>query len=352
MSTTRSSKRFFSCRAVASFFREACAVNLRLLSSIFVAIAISSSVFASDEDRIMDASININNPNLSWTLGEMYDPLTGQMRYHMVDMVVEGNGDLPIVVSRSHGLGGEFVNSVFNSFAGYLGGVLDTPTISYSFRTSGALADCRDLYLTADSDNPHTRQHLRSFIKLRIGAETRRFFSTDPDDQPADISQFPTGANYVSADNWLMQCVDLDQNNHYEFQVQSPDGLTYVMNKMWTNDPALSDTLAQARVTSVRDAYGNTLTYEYENGNKPQTNTRASGDRLLRIVASDGRVVTFTYDKHGVLTRVASNGSPRPHIVEYEYKGLQPFKDSNAVLFEVHQNGLLTTKYYLSLIHI
>jgi len=289
MSEVQCEERFFYSRAM-SLFKRTCITGLStaclLLFSIFLA---TGSVFANDENRIDDPSIDISDPHLSWTPGEMYDPMTGQMRHHMVDMIVEGNSNrLPIVVSRSIGFSGTIVNDVFSSLnyeVGYL--------------------------------------------------------------QPADVSQYDDEVSYVSSDNWLIKCVDTDQNGLYEFLIQSPDGLNYLMNKMFSPERN-ADAHAYARVSSVSDAYGNSLTYEYENGNTAQRWTRSRPDKLLQIVASDDRQVSFTYNNFGNLVRVTSNGTPRPQVVDYKYEGLQSLNGSQTALFEVHRNNLLTTQYYSS----
>ena len=65
-------------------------------------------IFAASVSRasVLDAQdhqfdLGVEQRSARWLPGEQYDILSGMMNHRMTDMVVEGNGGLPIVITRS-----------------------------------------------------------------------------------------------------------------------------------------------------------------------------------------------------------------------------------------------------------
>ena len=292
---------------------------------LILAASTSGATVLDAQDHQFD--LGVEQRSARWLPGEQYDILSGMMNHRMTDMVVEGNGNLPIVITRSfqqkrsrrEGL------SMF-----YMG--LDLPRISYTtYGNTGYLGNniCNDLQLLNANPDDDKKHHLRSPITFSDGASQHYFFSTDSIEQPGEITRFPQQAEYVSATNWYAECKQADginnADNSEEFVVYSPDGMEYVLSKVTAIDQG-TWTSVTWRVTQIKDTYGNWLQFQYRNGwNRQQhLDSRWNTDRLEKITSDDGREVTLRYGENGVdpglLTSVENTaGLPNPQMVTYSY---------------------------------
>ncbi len=145
-----------------------------------------------------------------------------------------------------------------------------------------------------------------------------------------DADQFPADARYVTTDNWYARCLPANTLRRWGgFEVVSPRGLRYRFDFILHLVPgeyalATSGGWVEMGISSVTDAHGNRIRYEYDTG--------SGGTNLLTgISASDGRRVTLEYYP-GSVQGVDVQGSPLSLIskinihanddlftIEYEY---------------------------------
>lgn len=339
-------------------------------------ILFSNNAIAQFDHLLLGQEIIGSDKNVvSYLPGEQYDPFYGVMGHYMTDLVFEGNG-LPIVISRKLNI--QNPNSrlpIRNAVPHFQ---LDIPMLTYSNNSAaGHTGTCINSRLASNRGEQYIfdSNARNTPVTFTYGKQTIHFFSTEAYELPADISRFSgRDADYVSASNWYIKCSQtigaspLPYND--EFHVYSPDGTIYVMGKgrgigvgqggftlsLGFPSPEYPTTNVAWRVTKVIDPYGNTLDYVYENNDFYGTSNGQPRlefgfgdfvfDKLERIVANDGRMVSFTYGEglggaNTALTKVESNGSPNKHIVEYEYADNEfPFG-----VVTVLQNNTYETKY-------
>ncbi|MEM9604305.1 MAG: hypothetical protein AAGA11_15670 [Pseudomonadota bacterium] len=257
-----------------------------------------------------------DSPGLNWLRGERYDAFKGMIKHRMVDMRIPGNGTLDLVVMRDD-------KSILLPKLAYTGSVgrhlkpLGSTGDRGSFRwvyrheaaTGGTCVGATDQ--PAVGKNP---------ITLDLYGQKIEFFSTR---NPAIVgkARFPSNAAFVSPKNWYITCVDS------VFTLHDPRGQRWVFD-------GKRDTFSDADygyaiyLTSVADAFGNTLVYRYaadasvaegisrvENNPIPTSAHDSYKDqpRVVSITASDNRAVTFTYNGD-TLSGYEDNGSPRKRV--------------------------------------
>lgn len=211
---------------------------------------------------------------------EDYDPFTGNLTLSVTDAVIPGNGGLTLKLMHS-----------FNHAAGY--SKLFTHALPVKY----------------------LHYHSSWVVGLNMPRITSEFAGLEPE----LYLILPEGQVYPFFQNGSTSVL-ITRNNYKltvsssEYTLDAPDGIHY----HYTKDFYL---------TQVQDSHGNSLTFQYA----------SSGNQLRylqKVVASDGRVVTFEYD-------AMSSDMPTPQWIKitsndqiFEYH-FQFFRSNNENLYEL-----------------
>jgi hypothetical protein len=250
------------------------------------------------------------------------------MSHTQIDMKVEGNGSLPIVISRTSTQSGDSraEYALYNQ-------VIAMPRLYFASESyDGEDWNCdsnETLFLTNRNLNRNNSRMLNTPITFIDGEVSIPFFSTDPLESPANISRFPSGADYVSHANRYIDCIDQNGDGYEDFTVFSPDGTKYIMGQGSGSSTSDTDgsqgnanlTFTTWRVTKVIDVHGNWLEYLYgSNGSNIWPAQHSSNYRdypLTRIKAKDGREVKLTYTGTLQLVEALELGTTKNRKVTY-----------------------------------
>lgn len=300
----------------------------------------SFSVFAAAEEfEYMSgiATLQANAVEKTELAGEYIDKRTGLMYWETLDVAIPGNGGLDIEVYRSFGkhnasyftlmqnwelelprvvvpanpFGGirgdsgagvcndpmpaDFRRQIWTSSRGRSG--IGSPSEYYSKKFIYPPYYSGVVYLPLKGDPYHTG------LKLIIPGQPIRYLVL----KHSNASQFLATVKYVTADNWTAECVQTPNTGRYDgFLVTAPNGTRYRMDQIARTNGEHENFTQPGEVTlyasEVRDVRANTLSYAYEVLAYPLTQLgeyQKTPRALipLSISASDGRVVSFYYNR-------------------------------------------------------
>ncbi len=334
--------------------------------------------FAAEAIPLIDEKASADKHYLSLLPGEVYDTRTGRLGHYMTDLSVSGNGSLDITINRKFamqaeqpGAGGAIYPHLFGSMA------LDIPRIEFTsfdsvlhpqdaasnpkptiepgatWISSSPSNVCSGLHLldpdklfevkyeegsfehylkrpgkihnaasyTSNSE-PAQPEHLTTGIVFHYDNKKIHFY---PRYMNQSTGRFPANAEYVSPDNWYIDCVGTT------FNVYRPNGMVYKLNVfehrntgyfLPSGDFRLSKTSGGSIVhgisthisfdvghktvfvSQISDNTGNTLNYTYDTVTESVPRwktishlltTSTTERKLLKTISSnDGRVVTIT----------------------------------------------------------
>lgn len=228
--------------------------------------------------------------------GEFLDLRTLSLSWEVKDLVVPGNGGLDLIVSRSFAKGRRGT-----SLANW---DLEVPRIQIQAAPYGRLRGnlngagvCNDprpeewIQLQTPPPGPQEwvsgNWYWAPMMLLMPGERPRQLIV-----RLATATQYPSDVKYVTTDNWIVRCV----NSGASFEVTSPRGTVYLLDKFIDLQVGefiygLMPGMQVYGASLVRDVHGNTLTYTYA----PFPNAPSRVGPLQSIVASDGRLVEFSY---------------------------------------------------------
>lgn len=379
--------------------------TLKKLLVITITSLVFSSLYAGQETtNILSTSVNVKGLLASGAAkyevgsfpGEIIDKRTGNVAWSITDFVVPGNGGLDIVLSRSRDMGDNLGRAmgdwaldlpriiINNTVSGYtigaksdgLGICMEAgPRVQAIANANGESPEStvllaihqtypklvmpggnvKDLLLNHDHSFDEDLYRDRSFsyngIKYLNGysydmarRSPRPYFNVGKSAE----------AEYVTKDNWLVDCIDSGDKKH-GFLVTAPNGTEYKFinySKGWGDyHNGLAVGQIVALVTQIKDIHGNTLNFNYTTDKVDNKSTADELDeittvtengvtkyldaprraRLSSITASDGRVVTFEYGQYVLKTLTgtsdarydfvtAINSEGRRWEYAYEYK--------------------------------
>lgn len=215
------------------------------------------------------------------------DPFSGQLKMAIEDLRLPGNGGLDISVVRNY----QSVtnpNGPYNNGYGarnlfgtgwdlHFGRLWRASKTKNFLSASDSATGCRFTDLTTN---------LNPVLELPDGS--REMLAVGTPDNADDYA-------YISKGRWIAKCLPTQSNTyqHGGLLVYSPDGTEYTFNRIGLTSQDSDLAYLAYFVTKIKDTKGNTLTFTYA-PSPSQSNERYT--LLEKITASDGRVVTFTYD--------------------------------------------------------
>lgn len=332
-----------------------------------------------DFSNPVDVDQGLGKQRIAGVPGETVDPRSGVLELGVVDLTLPGAGGLPLMVSRTRRasffaqLSDTYVND--GSFQETLADWrLDIPHIELVSVNNYQQGNVVKPYTPLT----HDLQHLGSLHQgvclspyppnpVHVGQTTGlpspsppflRYFggvrlrgiAGQPDRELLLRNQQERvfiNSRYVTADNWVVRCEGsaYAPNPNSRFVVQSPDGTTYTFDEPTRgNNLALSGEQPffgrmRVFVSRIEDRNGNSLSFEYDNSlfsntvlNHPSLGRYSPDLReyayVKRIVASDGRVVTFEWEANPFVPagrkecrgdELGACGSPRHRLKSFSY---------------------------------
>lgn len=316
----------------------------------FFLLTTVSQTFAQDstskaiEDRRYKApsdAVGALGPDL---FGEQVDHNTGSTSFSVTDIDLPGNNALPVRLTRTMKIsvsdGFPHLVPIGATVAGIAGQgssgwSIEVPNLSGIFTTgTGTSPDLQKYGWKADGPTPNARCSSGSGLPPRfesldgISGEPYNYWSGNRLSVPGQVSgdillttattqnNSAQPARWTNKEHWLLTCQPTIQNGSGEgFLVTSPDGTKYYFNRMIVRNgnnrysripfftTATGGTVKMNRgriflvATRVEDRFGNYVLYNYDSANK-----------LTSISASDGRLISFTYNTSSVLTSATAHG--------------------------------------------
>lgn len=199
--------------------------------------------------------------------GEHIDPFTGKVQFHVVDLVVPGNGGMDIKIQRSYNSSDGFLREPSPFGVGW--------TMSFGrLLRKGKVGWCTQGAVTA---NP----------VLELPDGSREVLYT------ADGTLIPGGATstsviFVSKNLWKAVCTSASSMTVY-----SPDGTQYLMDHIGLTGPDGGPQMSALYVSQITDRNGNTLSFTY-------TSVGGLYELVSRITSSDQRTVDFNYTNNAL----------------------------------------------------
>lgn len=282
-------------------FEHQTQVDVRLLRSVTREHPGSEMKYqpTSIQDAIEEKSFNIDQEDISDTgmlRGEHIDTRTGKLHWEVTELVVPGNGGLEIHVSRSFEKGGDAWRPHFGNYGSW---EIELPRIEIpqtpegrSRGQEGKRGICIDPKPTDDSLNSKDEIKYWSGMQLLMpNAAPRPIYLRHKTAQHFD------GAKYVTEDNWAIHCARDEKGLWGNFKVLSPNGVEYRLSRRSAQSGISTERGMQTYyVTEVKDPSGNWLRYDYYKWSIQFSNNDTH--YIHRITASDGREVTFDYEKY------------------------------------------------------
>jgi YD repeat-containing protein len=240
---------------------------------VLLAATMSGTQYAKAETQIYyEPGINPYREQASQDGIESIDPYTGMLKVQHVDLFIPGNGGLDIKVMRTYDSAGVYQLGV---------GGIGLASMGYGWlfhfgKLTGSYV-CQPHYNTTVT---------RPVFELSDGIQIK-------------FLKAPTGFShlYTSQEGWIADCANSPDGGG--LIVVSPDGLRYEMTVRYSENG-----INFFQVKKITDRHGNWLSFDYQiTGVKPY---------VTRCVASDGRLVSFTYSP-GVTTgnrvyQITANG--------------------------------------------
>lgn len=231
------------------------------------------------------------------TVDERVDPFNGSLQLSYVDLVVPGAGGLDIRIQRHYS--SNIWLSRPNPFStppyptvplpegpAGLGWTIDLGRVVRSERDPSKGPDL-GICATYASDTAHDTTE-DAVLEL-------------PDGSQHVLTVSATGASlFITRSNWLANCYGTSQG----LILYAPNGLKYTMDYLVAASDEVTYTTRLTRAwypTKIEDSNGNYLTITYQG-------QKGSHALIKQIVASDGRVVDFTYYPDNYLQSITANG--------------------------------------------
>lgn len=254
--------------------------------------------------------------------GEIYDPYTGTVSLQAVDVVSPGGGEIPLEVrrllridaGRYVGMQEQFGNwemdvpYLFGTFAADAAGGWNVPCSRPTSAAEMAPA-------SASGFAARLFWHGNFLHEPGAGDQEILYASTDPK------LRRPTGPGdfkYITRNLWIMSCLPALKNAGGEgYLAVSPAGTKYYFD--WLVEYSTSGVTKPGQYPNatvylprkevriypslIEDRHGNWMRYEWQ------------GKNLSRILAKDGREITFQYGGDGRVDQVMAPG----RIIRYDY---------------------------------
>ena len=258
--------------------------------------------------------------------GDKVDLYTGATTFSITDVALSGGSALPVAISRKYVVGvQEYPDAQFdrNTLPARFGEWdLDLPHLegTYSWRhgwqAGGATARCtgpQPESITPWNADGYKGTEYWSGNRLSLpgGGSRMLLLASTP---AAERPQQNLGYRWVTTDHWYLSCVPLKNGNGEGFLAHAPDGTRYYFDWMASRatvpleggtGPSVSRLKVLILPTRVEDSHGNSVTYNWNNG------------QLTSIEANDGRKLTLTYvSAKSPDIQTVSDGS---RVWRYEY---------------------------------
>ncbi|MCC5855307.1 MAG: RHS repeat-associated core domain-containing protein [Idiomarina sp.] len=276
----------------------------------------------------MEVSEHIT-PETSELFGERIDLNLGAVTFQHTDVSLAGNSAIPVEIRRTY-RGSKNNHGNNSSFGDWTLDIpsITTTTLKYTEEDLSYIPSCRFQLEPNFVDTGYATvgpMQYWSGVTLDIPGVTNQ-----------KIRAY--GSERV-ADNWKVEC--LPQSHDHAFKVTSPEGVVYIFDMVRLIPASLVPVERETeiideglyhiellptytiniQVTEIRDRFGNTVTYEYDETMVPLGTTNQymrHSNRLERIYASDGREIEIFYEYGSTdrISRIEADG----RTWEYEYE--------------------------------
>lgn len=255
---------------------------------------------------------NSHSGDLTLEGAESIDTFTGTLRLHYTDIDWPGQG-LPIKVERTYSGFQTIRKGVTNEFGN-----------GWTINAMRLIPYSKKVYT---KKHKHGKQQTFSFVLQMPDGQFKRFLKLD------DRGSY--SGEWRSSDNWRMIISDDDE----QAQITAPNGMQYTLLRNILGKREGKEGTEEYALTHQEDLHGNTLDYEYE---------RLRGaNRLSRIVSSDGREVTFHYDRlHNKTILKKIHAGDQVWQYSFESGKLQHDNGKVPVLTKVTRPDGLSTRYH------
>lgn len=267
---------------------------------------------------------------------------TGTTEFEVTDVSVPGNNTLPVAVGRRFvvedrtksvgAYAGQFgdwdldiphLHGVFAAAAGWQVSTAGSPnarcSVPAQFATSNGVINATPPNVNGTNNFPFSSAEYWSGNHLYIpgqGDKTMMVVAPGNGNLPGDGKSHP----WVTADNWTFSCLPATANGTpgEAFVAISPTGVQYIFDWFVSRSfkqlqkpssicavpgPSCYSILDRVEIwvlpTSVRDRFGNTVTYTYDPANPW---------RLTGIRSGDQRSITLSYNSSGRVSTVTTGG--------------------------------------------
>lgn len=264
---------------------------------VLIAATISGTQYVK-ADIYYEPGINPYREQASQDSVESIDPYTGMLKVRHLDFVLRGNGGLDIKLIRTY-------DSASVASLGVGGGLLSPMGNGWAFHFG--------LFRGYNVCNPNSSSgSIRPTLELADGTQFR-FYKA-----PTDF-----GHLYTSKEGWVADCA----SNGEGLLAISPEGLRYELTVKGVNGFVIGANVFY--VKRITDKHANWLNFDYQVTNNTSY--------VLKVTASDGRVIDFSYDP-GVttgtrLSKVTANG--KSWLYSYALSGTPISPTTNTSNFEL-----------------
>ncbi len=243
-------------------------------------------------------------------MGDTVDPYSGSLSLRVTDIALPGNSTIPVQLSRAISSSGQFGGPLADW-------TLDIPRLEgrYGIRGRNDFVDGPDC--TKDIPGPidvrgttfKTRDYHHG-LHLHDGNGGSELVITPSTSQPYAL---PSGYTRQTKNHWVLKCSGSD------YIARSPDGLTYTFSveARRFSAPAtqglgiilITQTVAKM-VSRIEDRFGHSVDFSYTAIDLPYGAGTYPSHRLSTITASDGRLITLSYEDgdSGKLTSAIAAG--------------------------------------------
>jgi hypothetical protein len=258
-------------------------------------------------------------PETSDLLGEQIDLNTGSVSFRHTDISIPGNNNLEVAIHRVF-KGANYAHSSTLEMADWMLDIpyIHTTLLKGSTRYSGDWGQGREC---SGNLNPG------SITNSGFIFNSFEYWNGDTLNVPGRVNEkllrnsggITSSAHpKVTKSNWRISCADNASSFGEKFIAQAPNGDTYTFSELRLvgtkpivkNYKGVSRYHAFMMVSQIKDTHGNTVNYQYSNGQLTKISSLDSSG------LSDGRVITINYSNNRVSSITSGN-----RIWSYAYSG-------------------------------